>query len=169
MRIRSRGVGRQLLVVASGLAAWGMLTWIYVRRATPTLDAQPSAVMTELPAGTAISEAHLADSTHDRTVPFEPGRAVLTQTGRALLDDLVRQIQADSTAGVSVDGLAGLGGVKVAQSLLVEGRARAVVSYLVNHGIPASRLTSRDSTRSVTGADTVTARPHQFRVHPGDS
>ena len=174
MRNPSRGsAGRQALVLAGGLAAWGLLAWIYVRRATPVFDTQPSTALAELPARSQFVEARLADSTHDRTVAFVPGRALLTPGGRALLDQLVPLILADSTASVSVDGRADAGGTSVPHGPLSQARARAVASYLVDHGIPASRLISRDSTWWMTTGDSTTDRQHsrrtEFRVHPGDS
>ncbi len=175
MTTRSRGtIGAQALVLASGLAAWSLLTWIYVRRATSARDLRSSSVSLELPARTQFLDRRLADQMRGRSVEFEVGRAVLTPAGRALLDELVPLILADSSARLDVNGHSDIRGSAVANLQLSDSRARAVVSYLVDHGIPASRLTPRGlgATQPMPG-DTAADRQHnryiEFRVRPGDT
>ncbi|CAN5380031.1 DotU family type VI secretion system protein [soil metagenome] len=107
-----------------------------------------------------------------KTIAFESGRDVLTRQGAAFLDTLVPVLQGEPAARVAVDGHTdGVGDAASNQKLSVA-RARAVVAYLVGHGIAAARLEARGFGAERPVADNATRegqaqnRRIEFQVLP---
>ncbi|HYE04442.1 MAG TPA: OmpA family protein [Planctomycetota bacterium] len=80
-------------------------------------------------------------------VLFSPGKAVLTSKAKSTLDDVIRRIKAEyPNHDIRVEGHTDADPISRSKDLwednwdLAGGRARAVLHYLHDHGIPESKL-----------------------------
>lgn len=89
-------------------------------------------------------------------VNFEFDQAVLTANARVLLDDVVSSLIAHPDLRVELDGYTDDRGSDSYNQHLSERRAQAVVAYLQEHGVDASRLAARGCGEARPLADNAT-------------
>lgn len=71
---------------------------------------------------------------------FETGKAILTAKSNTELDKLVTFLQENADIKVEISGHTDNVGTLVANTKLSENRAKAVVTYLIKHGIPQEQM-----------------------------
>ena len=71
---------------------------------------------------------------------FETGKAILTTKSNTELDKLVTFLQENADIKVEISGHTDNVGTLIANTKLSENRAKAVVTYLVKHGIPQEQM-----------------------------
>lgn len=101
-----------------------------------------------------------------RDVTFETNSAKLTLNGRRILDTVVAFLKSEPTVNAVVEGHTDSRGSDAYNQKLSQARAAAVRDYLVEHGIPASRLESAGfgESRPVASNDTDNGREMNRRV-----
>ncbi len=75
-----------------------------------------------------------------KNIYFETGKAILTKASNTELDKLVVFLQENTDLKVEISGHTDNVGTLAYNTKLSEARAKAVVTYLVNHGIPQEQL-----------------------------
>jgi outer membrane protein OmpA-like peptidoglycan-associated protein len=101
-----------------------------------------------------------------RGVNFDFNKATIKSDSAAILDDAVATLNKASTVNVDVVGHTDSVGSESYNQKLSERRAEAVMGYLVDHGISASRLSSsgRGESEPVASNDTKEGRYENRRV-----
>ncbi len=78
------------------------------------------------------------------TVLFGDNKSTLTASDMAKLDRVILYVKADQTVtNIYVDGHTDSTGRRLYNRLLSKGRAEAVTQYLIDHGVPAAKITTR--------------------------
>jgi len=114
-------------------------------------------------------EVHF-DSTGARlTLPgikFKSGSAALTQESYAILDDVVKGLKSQPDVMIEVRGFTDNIGSEESNQKLSEQRARAVLKYLINRGIPSKRLRAMGlgELDPVASNDSATGRAQNRRI-----
>ena len=100
------------------------------------------------------------------TVRFETGRADLDRDSTGLLDRLVEIAMRCPSANIEVAGHTDAAGEEPTNQALSEKRAQAVISYLVQAGLPAERFTAigYGSTQPLASNDTSDGRAQNRRI-----
>ena len=75
-----------------------------------------------------------------KNIYFETGKAVLTPESNSELDKVVTFMKDNSDIKVEISGHTDNVGAQVANQKLSENRAKSVVTYLIQHGIPQEKL-----------------------------
>jgi outer membrane protein OmpA-like peptidoglycan-associated protein/plastocyanin len=88
-----------------------------------------------------------------RGVNFQVGKAALTSDAKDILDGVAATLVSQSAVHVQVAGHTDGTGAEAANQALSERRARAVVRYLVSHGVGADRLEAVGYGESMPVAD----------------
>lgn len=84
------------------------------------------------------------DQVSHTTLLFGDNQSTLTGSDQAKLDRLILFVKADpSVTNVYVDGHTDSTGRRLYNRLLSKDRAEAVTQYLIDHGIPAAKITTR--------------------------
>ncbi len=100
-------------------------------------------------------------------IPFELGKDRLLKAAEFVLDDVVDVLLANPQLGtIIVEGHTDTTGEEQANKLLSDLRAAAVVDYLVEHGVPVSRLEAKGYgfSRPIASNDTEAGRAKNRRV-----
>jgi OmpA-OmpF porin, OOP family len=99
-------------------------------------------------------------------IHFETAKATILADSEGTLQEIVKFMKGDTTAKLRVDGHTDNVGTPDANQALSEQRARAVVAWLVAHGVPATRLSSRGwgQTQPIADNSTEDGRAKNRRV-----
>lgn len=99
-------------------------------------------------------------------INFDTGKARISPASSGVLDTIVATIGRCSNNAVEVSGHTDSSGDEAANVALSEQRAKAVVSYLIDAGVPASRLTAigLGSSRPVASNDTDEGKALNRRI-----
>ena len=99
-------------------------------------------------------------------IRFESGRATIDQDSRGLLDRLIQTALRCPTANIEVAGHTDSDGDNAANMSLSEKRAQAVAEYLVQAGLPNTRLKAvgYGSTQPVAPNDTEEGKAKNRRI-----
>jgi outer membrane protein OmpA-like peptidoglycan-associated protein len=99
-------------------------------------------------------------------IHFETGKANILADSEGTLQEIVKFMTANTTAKLRVEGHTDNVGTPEANQSLSEQRAQGVVVWLVAHGVPAARLSSRGwgGTQPVADNSTVAGRARNRRV-----
>jgi OOP family OmpA-OmpF porin len=101
------------------------------------------AVSTPAPAVDALNCQSMLNGILSRSkVNFDTGKATISPVSSGLLDTIVATIGRCPSNAIEVSGHTDSSGNEAANVALSEQRAKAVVTYLANAGVPASRLTA---------------------------
>jgi outer membrane protein OmpA-like peptidoglycan-associated protein len=97
---------------------------------------------------------------------FASGRAKLDKASLPVLDEVVQALKDNKDSRVQVEGYADSSGVDAHNQTLSEKRAKAVVDYLVAHGVAKDRLVSKGlgSSVPIDSNTTVAGRKKNRRV-----
>jgi len=100
------------------------------------------------------------------TVLFEAGKAKIDRDSTGLLDLVAATAQRCPTSAIEVDGHTDKGGTPDANLALSKDRAQAVVSWLVDAGVDAKRLTAAGfgETRPIAPNDTEDGKAKNRRI-----
>lgn len=118
------------------------------------------------PANAGECQALIADLMRRGSIGFVTGSARIEAASAAILDRLVYILQRCPEAAVAIEGHTDATGDAAANQRLSEGRAAAVVAYLVQAGIAATRLSAAGlgATRPVAGNDGEAGRAQNRRI-----
>lgn len=99
-------------------------------------------------------------------INFDTGKATISQVSSGLLDTIVATIGRCPNNAVEVSGHTDSSGNEAANVTLSEQRAKAVVAYLTDAGVPASRLTAvgLGSSRPIASNDTDEGKALNRRI-----
>lgn len=100
------------------------------------------------------------------SIDFEPNSVVLTESAKQKLEPVAVFLQNQSSVRIDVVGHTDWQGSGPSNQKLSEGRARAVMDYLVSRGIAAERLSSKGlgETQPIASNNTVQGRAQNRRV-----
>jgi len=126
------------------------------------------AMQQEVTADTSSLSDQLASTGHATVygIHFETAQATILADSEGTLQEIVKFMKGDTTAKLRVDGHTDNVGTPDANQALSEQRARAVVAWLVAHGVPAARLSSRGwgQTQPIADNSTEDGRAKNRRV-----
>lgn len=99
-------------------------------------------------------------------VNFDTGKATISPVSSGLLDAIVATVGRCPTNSIEVSGHTDSSGNEAANVTLSEQRAKAVVTYLTDAGVPASRLTAvgLGSSRPIASNDTEEGKALNRRI-----
>lgn len=99
-------------------------------------------------------------------IEFEPNKTVLAAGGKDKLESVVSFLQSQPDVKIDVFGHTDAQGSDKANQKLSEGRAKAVLDYLVSRGTDASRLSSKGfgESQPIATNDTAEGRAQNRRV-----
>jgi outer membrane protein OmpA-like peptidoglycan-associated protein/tetratricopeptide (TPR) repeat protein len=104
----------------------------------PAVTTEPKEVVKEI----TLSKLHIGFKTILRNIYFDTGKAILKPESFQELDKLEKMLKENTTYTIEISGHTDKIGSAELNKKLSQNRAKAVVKYLVNKGIEASRLTA---------------------------
>jgi outer membrane protein OmpA-like peptidoglycan-associated protein len=101
-----------------------------------------------------------------KNIFFETGKYTLQQVSAAELDNLADLLKENPSVNIQINGFTDNQGKPIDNMILSENRAKAVVKYLIQKGIEASRLTSKGygETRPIADNNTEIGRAKNRRT-----
>lgn len=101
-----------------------------------------------------------------KNIFFETGKYTLQQVSAAELDNLVDLLKENPSVNIQINGFTDNQGKPTDNMILSENRAKAVVKYLIQNGIEASRLASKGygETRPIADNNTEIGRAKNRRT-----
>jgi OOP family OmpA-OmpF porin len=118
------------------------------------------------PVDPTVCQQLFADLLGKGKIRFEPGRAGIDQDSAGLLDRLIETALRCPSADIEIAGHTDADGEDAFNQALSEKRAQAVMDYLVNAGLPASRFTAigYGSSQPVASNDTNEGKAQNRRI-----
>jgi outer membrane protein OmpA-like peptidoglycan-associated protein len=90
-------------------------------------------------------------------IQFESGKDVIKKSSNAILNDVVTVMKENPSYNLEINGHTDNTGSAATNMDLSQHRAEAVMSYLTNHGVDASRLKAKGYGQTIPVADNATA------------